>query len=175
MPNAITANQVSFTTSVGAVTQTCGISFNVPAAGKFVRIELSCYIDTGASSASNLVFGLHNTNGNTISGSAMQYGWQNPGISPDDNLQVSHAFCYWDIRSNDFVDGEGESISSGNPVTLFLKGCTSGSSVEVMFATGTGGSHLGQNIISGKSGGPLVLTAYEFSGSLRSENPGANP
>lgn len=185
--NATTFNQVSYTTSVGAVTQNVGITINRPASG-FVRIQVQCYIL--AADSNNVYLGLHHTVNNTIAGSAMQYGWLNPGHSADLAGQVYELNTYWDIDGRDFVEQgeEGpEQVLVGNPATFYLKGTATNSSTDMLFANrGThaftvGGVQAGWNgglnlpTNTADCGGPCIITAYALESATRSVNPGTTP
>ena len=184
---ATTFNQVQFTTSVGAVTQNVGITINRPAGG-FVRIQVQCYVLSGDSN--NIYLGLHHTAFNTIAGSAMQYGWLNPGHSADNVGQVYELNTYWDIDGRDFVEQgeEGpEQVAVGSPATFYLKGTATNSSTDMLFANRgahsftVGGVQAGWNgglnlpTNTADCGGPCIITAYALESATRSVNPGTTP
>ena len=185
--NATTFNQVSYTTSVGAVTQNVGITINRPASG-FVRIQVQCYVLSGDSN--NIYLGLHHTVNNTITGSTMQYGWLNPGHSANASGQVYELNTYWDIDSRDFVEQGEEQIvqvAVGDPATFYLKGTATNSSTDMLFANRgahaftVGGVQAGWNgglnlpTNTADCGGPCIITAYSLEGTTRSVNPGTTP
>ena len=185
--NATTFNQVQFTTSVGAVLQKVGITIRRPASG-FVRIQVQCYILSG--DTNNVYLGLHHSPLSGVSGSAMQYGWLNPGHSASSSGQVYELNTYWDIDAEDFV-AEGEEtpvqVPVGDPATFWLKGTATNASTDMLFSntnsysSGVGGVQAGWNgglnlpSNSADAGGPCIITAYALESTTRSVNPGSTP
>tara|TARA_Y100000004_G_C8947300_1_gene426873 strand:+ start:1001 stop:2605 length:1605 start_codon:yes stop_codon:yes gene_type:complete len=187
IPNSTSMDQVSYTTTVGAVLQNVGIRFRSPADYTKIRIEVTCAIDTGGT-PDTVFIGLHYNANNGITGSACQYGWQNPGIANDAGAQVDYLFCYFDIDRDDLVQEEGEEIIPvpvGSDATLFVKAAVSGSGTEILFPSGgtpsnnSPGLNKGNNIPSTTTlvGAPFTITAYGINGAAAaySTNPGATP